>query len=159
MWRCVDLASTDVSEELIASIFRVEKSASGEPAWAGPAGYVPPKRRLTQDLHSVTSQKTTLFIVTAVKASNHTNGVMDLPITVAARSKTWTCLRSLGSWDRGFESHSRHACLYCVSFFCVCVVLCVGRGLATGWSPVQGVLPTVYRIKKLKKRPRPYKGM
>jgi hypothetical protein len=34
MWRCVDLASTDVSEERIASIFRVEKSASVEPAWA-----------------------------------------------------------------------------------------------------------------------------
>jgi hypothetical protein len=32
MWRCVDLASTDVSEERIASIFRIEKSASGEPA-------------------------------------------------------------------------------------------------------------------------------
>jgi transposase InsO family protein len=40
----------------------------------------------------------------------------------------------------------------CVYF--VCVVLCVGRGLATGWSLVQGVLPTVYRIKKLKKWPR-----
>jgi hypothetical protein len=35
MWRCIDLASTDVSEESISSIFRVEKSASGEPAWAG----------------------------------------------------------------------------------------------------------------------------
>jgi hypothetical protein len=35
MWRCVDHASTDVSEGHIASIFRVEKSASGEPAWAG----------------------------------------------------------------------------------------------------------------------------
>jgi hypothetical protein len=34
--------------------------------------YVPPKRRLTQDLHSATFQKTTFFIVTAVKASNHT---------------------------------------------------------------------------------------
>jgi hypothetical protein len=33
-------------------------------------------------------------------------------------------------------------------------ILCVGSGLATGWSPVQAVLPTVYRIKKLKKRPR-----
>jgi hypothetical protein len=33
---------------------------------------------------------------------------------------------------------------------CVCVVLCVGSGLATGWSSFQGVLPTVYRIKKLK---------
>jgi hypothetical protein len=26
---------------------------------------------------------------------------------------------------------------------CVCVVLCLGRGLATSWSPVQGVLPSV----------------
>jgi hypothetical protein len=30
-------------------------------------------------------------------------------------------------------------------------VLCVGSGLATGSSPVQGVLSTVYRFKKLKK--------
>jgi hypothetical protein len=34
--------------------------------------YVPPKRRLTQDLHSATSQKTTFFIVTSMKASNLT---------------------------------------------------------------------------------------
>jgi hypothetical protein len=32
MWRHVDLMSTDVSEERIASILRVEKSASEEPA-------------------------------------------------------------------------------------------------------------------------------
>jgi hypothetical protein len=38
----------------------------------------------------------------------------------------------------------------CVRLFCVCVVLCVGSGHATGSSPVQGVLPNVYRIKKLK---------
>jgi hypothetical protein len=44
MWRCVDPALTDVSEE----------------------------RRLTQDLQSATSHKTTLFIVTAVKTSNVT---------------------------------------------------------------------------------------
>jgi hypothetical protein len=35
MWRRVDLVLTEVSEERIASIFRVEKSASEEPAWAG----------------------------------------------------------------------------------------------------------------------------
>jgi hypothetical protein len=69
------------------------------------------------------------------------------------------CVRSLEGWDRGFESHSRHGCLYRVCLFCVCVVLCVGSGLATGWSPVQGVLPTVYRIKKLKKWPRSNKGL
>jgi hypothetical protein len=38
------------------------------------------------------------------------------------------CLRSLERWDRGFESHSRHGCL-------CAFILCVGRGLATGWSP------------------------
>jgi hypothetical protein len=38
-------------------------------------------------------------------------------------------------------------------------ILCVGSGLATGRSPVQGVLPTVYRIKKLKKRPRRNRGL
>jgi hypothetical protein len=26
------------------------------------------------------------------------------------------------SWDRGFESHSRHGCLYCVRSFCVYAV-------------------------------------
>jgi hypothetical protein len=35
MWRRVDLAWTDVSEERIASMFRVEKSTREEPAWAG----------------------------------------------------------------------------------------------------------------------------
>jgi hypothetical protein len=30
-----------------------------------------------------------------------------------------------------------------VNLFCICVVLCVGSGLATGLSPVQGVLPSV----------------
>jgi hypothetical protein len=38
----------------------------------------------------------------------------------------------------------------CVRLFCVCVVLCVGSGLATGWSPVQGVLTTVYRLRNWK---------
>jgi hypothetical protein len=39
----------------------------------------------------------------------------------------------------------------CVGLFCVCFALYVGSRIAMGWSPVQGVLPTVYRIKKLKK--------
>jgi hypothetical protein len=37
-----------------------------------------------------------------------------------------------------------------VRLFCVCVVVRVGRGLATGRSPVRGALPTMYRIKNLK---------
>jgi hypothetical protein len=33
---------------------------------------------------------------------------------------------------------------WCVcAFLCVYVVLCLGRSLATNWSPVQGVLPSV----------------
>jgi hypothetical protein len=44
-------------------------------------------------------------------------------------------------------------------FLCVCVVLCEGCGLVTAWSPVQGAIPTVYKIKKLKTRLRPNKGL
>jgi hypothetical protein len=48
-------------------------------------------------------------------------------------------LRSVEHWDRGFESYSRHECL-------CAFILCVGSDLATGWSPFQGVLPTVIRL-------------
>jgi hypothetical protein len=41
-----------------------------------------------------------------------------------------------------------------VRLFCVCIVLCVGSGLATGCSPVRGLLLTVYKIKKVRKRRR-----
>jgi hypothetical protein len=33
--------------------------------------------------------------------------------------------------------------LVCVCIYSVCVVLGLGRGLATSWSLVQGVLPSV----------------
>jgi hypothetical protein len=41
--------------------------------------------------------------------------------------------QTLGSWVRMD---------ICVRILCVCVVLCVGSGIATGWSPDKGVLPT-----------------
>jgi hypothetical protein len=68
------------------------------------------------------------------------------PITVAARSKAWTSslARTLGSWIRIPLKAWMSVCVYSV-----CVVLCVSSGLAMDWSPVQGVLPTVHRIKKL----------
>jgi hypothetical protein len=56
------------------------------------------------------------------------------------------CLRSLGLCDRGFESKLGRGCLMCVRLFCVVPYL--GRGLATGRSLVQGVLPIVYRFKE-----------
>jgi hypothetical protein len=70
MFRRVDIVLTDVSEELIASIFWVEKSASEEPARAGGCRwrrYVHLKRRFTQYQHDALSQKKAFFIVTAVK--------------------------------------------------------------------------------------------
>jgi hypothetical protein len=39
-------------------------------------------------------------------------------------------------------------------YVCVCVVLCVGIGHATGRYLVKGVVPSVYRVKKLKRQPR-----
>jgi hypothetical protein len=42
MWRRVDLVWTDVSEERIAYICKVEKSASEEPAWASGNRLLPP---------------------------------------------------------------------------------------------------------------------
>jgi hypothetical protein len=58
------------------------------------------------------------------------------------------CLRSLGRGDGGFESHARYGCLLCVCvrLFCVCIVMCVGSGLATGSSPLQGFLPSVKNL-------------
>jgi hypothetical protein len=38
--------------------------------------------------------------------------------------KGMNCLRSLGRWDRRFESYSRYGC-FCMRLFCVCVVLCI----------------------------------
>jgi hypothetical protein len=86
-------------------------------------------------------------------------------------------------WDRGFESHSRYGCL-CAFILClwpdppsnarfkawtvfarstlgswvriplkVWMSVCV-YSVFMAWSPDQEVLPTVYRFKKLKKRPR-----
>jgi hypothetical protein len=65
------------------------------------------------------------------------------------RHEMFSSARTLGTWVR-IPLKGMGICLL---LFCVCVVLCVGSSLALGWSPVQRVLPTVYRIKKLKKRP------
>jgi hypothetical protein len=65
--------------------------------------------------------------------------------TVAARSKAWTFFTRSDTWIMGSDP---------TQGMDVCVVLCVGNGLATDRSPVQGVLPSAYRITKLKKRPR-----
>jgi hypothetical protein len=53
-------------------------------------------------------------------------------------SPAWT----LGSWLRIPLDAWMFVCVYSVF-----VLSCVGSGLATGWSLVQGVLPTVYKCK------------
>jgi hypothetical protein len=61
-----------------------------------------------------------------------------LPITVTARSKAWTVFaRSKAGIVSSNPNQDMDAC---VRLFCVRIVLCVGSGFATGWSPVQGVL-------------------
>jgi hypothetical protein len=58
MWRRVVLVWTDVSEERIASIFRVEQSASEEPAWAGAAGFSTLKIEASDELFKQSLNKT-----------------------------------------------------------------------------------------------------
>jgi hypothetical protein len=71
-----------------------------------------------------------------------------MPITVATRSKTWTTFARSNIGIVG--SKPTPGMDVCVSLFCVCVVLCVGSGLVTDWSPVQEILPTVYRLRNSK---------
>jgi hypothetical protein len=66
-------------------------------------------------------------------------------ITVTARSKIWTVF-ARSNTGVVCSNPTRGTDVW-VHLFCVCVVLCVGRGLATGWSPMQGALRTVWRIK------------
>jgi hypothetical protein len=65
---------------------------------------------------------------------------------VAARSKAWTVFVRSNSGIVGLNPTQGMDAF--VRLFCVCVILCVSNGLATGWSPAQGVLATVYKIKK-----------
>jgi hypothetical protein len=46
-----------------------------------------------------------------------------------------------------------------VCVYSVLVLFFVGSGLAVGCSPIQGVLPTVYKSKKLKKAARAQTGL
>jgi hypothetical protein len=50
MWHRADLVWTDVSEERIAPIFRIEKSASEEAAWAG--GSMRRQKHQRQEYHT-----------------------------------------------------------------------------------------------------------
>jgi hypothetical protein len=72
------------------------------------------------------------------------------PVTVAARSKAWNVFARLNTGIVGSNpARGMDVCVYSVF-----VLSCVSSGLATGWSPAQGVLPTVYKCKIKKPRKR-----
>jgi hypothetical protein len=81
--------------------------------------------------------------------------MLPMSITEAARCKAWRLAHSNAEI---VGSNTTQDMDVCVHVFCVCAVLCVGSGLEAGCSPVQGVLPSVHRIKRLNKRPRSNKG-
>jgi hypothetical protein len=56
---------------------------------------------------------------------------------MAARSKAWTVFACSNTGIVGLNPIQ--GLDVCMPLFCVCVVLPVGGGLATGWSAVQGV--------------------
>jgi hypothetical protein len=68
---------------------------------------------------------------------------------VAARSKALTVFARSNAGIVG--SIPIQGMDVCVRLFCVRVVLCVGSSLATGRSPIQGVLPIMFSIRKLEK--------
>jgi hypothetical protein len=71
----------------------------------------------------------------------------DLLVTVAARSKAWNVFARLKIGIVGSNpSRGMDVCLRLTAFI-LFVLPCVSSGLATGWSLVQGVLPTVYKCK------------
>jgi hypothetical protein len=61
----------------------------------------------------------------------------------AERFKEWTVFARSEAGIVGSNTTQGMDVWYVCAFFCVCVVLCLGRGLATSLSPVQGVLPSV----------------
>jgi hypothetical protein len=73
---------------------------------------------------------------------------LEEPNTVTARSKAWTIFARSNTGIVG--SNPTRGIYVCVHLFCVCVVLCAGSDLVTGWSPVQRVLPNVYRLRDWK---------
>jgi hypothetical protein len=60
---------------------------------------------------------------------------------VAAWSEAWSLFAHFSAGIVG--SNLTEGMDVCVRVYSVCVVLCVGSGLATGWSLAQGVIPTV----------------
>jgi hypothetical protein len=123
IWRRVDLVWTDVSEEQIASIFRVEKSASCSHLltlvlrsriflpWRW-RRYDPPKRRFNPlHLHGATPQKTTFLICVYFVLENSRHSV---PVRHHYLSPQTWCHTPLQSREFAF--------LYCTGKYTFCFI-------------------------------------
>jgi hypothetical protein len=101
---------------------------------------------LLNELFSNTTNWKSSYFKRRTKFSNISTDNFTIYLAYHSGRAVWGMnrLRLLERWDRGFESYSRHGCV-CACLFCICVVICVGSGLATSWSPVQGVLSTVHK--------------
>jgi hypothetical protein len=123
-----------------------------------PLARVPFLTRETYRLHTeetFPAKKKWLYFI-SLESLNVCNEIFQ-PITVAARSKTWTVFARPYAGIAG--TNPTQVMDICVRLFYVCVVLCVGSGLATSWSPVQGVLPTVYGLRNWKRGHGPTNGL
>jgi hypothetical protein len=114
-----------------AGLWKKEKSIIIAPINPDSSGVNPVDRRYI----------TTFFIMTTVKTSKAGHS--------GCAVKGMNCLRPLEHWDCG--SNPTRCMNVCVCLFWVCVLLCVSSGLATDWSPIQGVLPTAYRLRNWKR--------
>jgi hypothetical protein len=80
----------------------------------------------------------------------HKHGILKkvVPITVAARTEAWNVFDLSDTrilWVRIPLEAWMSICLYSVH-----MLSCEGSGLETGWSHVQGVLPSVHKINKFR---------
>jgi hypothetical protein len=117
--------------------------------------------RLNPSEAKTNTKPTSLNILVAFSKTRIRSKCCTYLFTVTCRWK-WprglrNCLRLLKHCGSRFESHSNYGCL-CVFMPCL-FVLFVDRCLVAGSSPVRGVLTALHRIKQLKKRPRPNKGL
>jgi hypothetical protein len=107
---------------------------------------------LTAALTVTSTQSTHAYTEECLKTNSSIIIRVNEPITVAARSKAYIFFSRSNSGI--VDSSPTQGMDVSLLLFCLYVVLCVGSGLATCWSPVHGVLPTVNRIKELKKSPK-----
>jgi hypothetical protein len=78
------------------------------------------------------------------------------PITVAARSKSWTVFAPSNA---GIVDSKPTQCMdVCVCLYSVFVLYCIGSGLETGWSPAQGDLRVCIGLRNWKSGQGPTKG-